>query len=80
MVMIFRLEEFKKMNPSVDLVEGSEIEITIRGDTMLFKNGVGSVGQIQSEAFCRAMCDVYFGTDAVSPALKESVVKGVSTL
>lgn len=75
-----KLEEFKKMNPAVDLVEGSEIEITIRGDTMLFKNGVGSVGQIQSEAFCRAMCDVYFGTETVSPALKESVLKGVSAL
>ena len=78
--MVFRLEEFQKMNPAVDFVKGTEIEITIRGDTMLFRNGVGTVGQIQSEAFCRAMCDVYFGTETVSPALKESVLKGVSSL
>ena len=30
-----RLEEFKKLNPPVDLVQGAEIEMTIRGDTLL---------------------------------------------
>eukprot|EP01083_Nonionella_stella_P315703 1141124_1 len=36
-----RLEEFKKLNPPVDLIEGAEIDMTIRGDTLLYKNAVG---------------------------------------
>ena len=35
------LEEFKKLNPPVDLIEGAEMEMTIRGDTLLYKNAVG---------------------------------------
>ena len=73
----FRLEEFKKLNPPVDLIEGAEMEMTIRGDTLLYKNSAGGVGQITSAVFCRAMCDVYYGSDPVSPAHKEEVIKGV---
>jgi hypothetical protein len=68
------------LNPKVDLVEGAEMEITIRGSTMLFKNSLGSVGQIQSAVFCRAMCDVYYGADPVSPGHKDDVVQGISIL
>eukprot|EP00567_Pseudictyota_dubia_P003635 CAMPEP_0197442844 /NCGR_PEP_ID=MMETSP1175-20131217/8762_1 /TAXON_ID=1003142 /ORGANISM="Triceratium dubium, Strain CCMP147" /LENGTH=259 /DNA_ID=CAMNT_0042973393 /DNA_START=46 /DNA_END=825 /DNA_ORIENTATION=- len=75
-----KLEEFKKLNPPGDLVEGAEMEMTIRGDTMLYKNSAGGVGAITSSVFCRAMCDVYYGADAVSPAHKEEVVKGVKSL
>ena len=75
-----KLEEFKKLNPKVDLVEGAEMEMTIRGNTMLYKNSVGGVGQIESEVFCKALCDVYYGDDAVSPGHKEQVVEGVTSL
>jgi len=75
-----KLEEFKKLNPPVDLVEGAELEMTIRGNTMLYKNGVGGVGQIESEVFCKALCDVYYGADPVSPGHKEEVTKGVQKL
>lgn len=77
---IEKLEEFKKLNPPVDLIEGAEMEMTIRGDTMLYKNSAGGIGQIQSAIFCRALCDVYFGSDAVSPGHKIEVVKGIKGL
>lgn len=75
-----KLEEFKKLNPKVDLVEGAEMEMTIRGNTMLYKNSLGGIGQIESEAFCKALCDVYYGDDAVSPGHKEKVIEGVASL
>lgn len=75
-----KLEEFKKLNPPIDLVEGAEMEMTIRGNTMLYKNSVGGVGQIESAIFCKALCDVYYGDDAVSPGHKEQVIKGVAAL
>lgn len=72
-----KLEEFKKLNPPIDLIEGAEMEMTIRGNTMLYKNSVGGIGQIESHVFCKALCDVYYGKEAVSPGHKEEVVKGV---
>lgn len=75
-----RLEEFKKLNPPLDLVKGAEIELTIRGDTLLYKNAMGGVGTIRSEVFTAAMCDVFYGDDAVSPTHKEAVLKGVPKL
>lgn len=77
---LHRLEEFKKLNPPLDLVKGAEIEITIRGDTLLYKNAVGGVGTIRSEVFTTAMCDVYYGEDAVSPTHKAAVLEGVPKL
>lgn len=74
------LERFKKMNPPIDLVEGAVLEMTVRGNTMLYKNSTGGVDQIQSEVFCRALCDVYYGNDPVSVGHKNEVVKGVANL
>jgi hypothetical protein len=74
------LDEFKKLNPPVDLIEGAEIEMTIRGDTLLYKNACGGVGSITSRVFTEAMCDVYYGADAVSPTHKESVLEGIPKL
>ena len=76
----FRLEEFKQLNPPVDLIEGAEMEMTIRGDTLLYKNATGGVGAIKSRIFTQAMCDVYYGDDAVSPSHKESVLEGIPNL
>ena len=64
----------------MDLVQGAEIEMTIRGDTLLYKNAAGGVGTIRSAAFTRAMCDVYYGTDPVSPTHKASVLQGIAKL
>jgi len=75
-----KLEEFKKLNPPVDLIEGAEMEMTVRGNTMLYKNSVGGVGQIDSEVFCRAMCDTFYGKDAVSPGHRDDVLEGVQKL
>lgn len=74
------LEEFKKLNPKVDLVEGAEMEMTIRGDVLLYKNAVGGIGQIKSAVFTAAMCDVFYGDDAVSPTHLTSVLSGVKKL
>jgi hypothetical protein len=68
------------LNPTVDLVKGAEMELTIRGDTLLFKNALGGVGRIQSVVFTRALCDVYYGADAVSPPHRDAVLDGVSKL
>jgi hypothetical protein len=73
------LTEFKGLFAPVDLVEGDEIEMTIRGDTLMMKTAL-NVGSIKSRAFCEAMCDVYFGNDAVSPELKADVLKGIRNL
>jgi hypothetical protein len=59
---------------------GAEIEMTIRGDTLLYKNAVGGVGSIRSAVFCRAMCDTYYGANPVSPTHKESVLQGIRNL
>jgi hypothetical protein len=75
-----RLKEFKELNPLVDLVEGAEIEMTIRGDTLLYKNAVGGVGFIKSQVFCEALCDIYYGKDPASPTMKESVLDGIRKL
>jgi hypothetical protein len=74
------LEEFKKLNPPVDLVEGAEIEMIIRGDTLLYKNAVSGVGSIKSRRFMEALCDVYYGSDPVSPTHKDSVLEGIRKL
>lgn len=74
------LEEFKKLNPKVDLVEGAEMEMTLRGDVLLYKNAVGGLGQIKSAVFTNAMCDVFYGAGAVSPTHLDSVVSGVKKL
>jgi len=73
------LDEFKELFPKVDLVEGDEVELTIRGEVLLLKTGLG-VGTIRSRPFTEAMCDVYFGKDAVSPSLKNDVLKGIPKL
>jgi hypothetical protein len=68
------------MNPPVNLVKGSEMELTIRGDTLLYKNAVGVVGTIKSEVFTTALCDVFYGADAVSPTHRDAVLKGIPKL
>jgi hypothetical protein len=62
------------------LVQGAEIEMTIRGDTLLYKNAVGGVGTIRSRAFTTALCDVYYGKDPVSPTHKAAVLEGIPKL
>mmetsp|Transcript_7992 Transcript_7992/g.18028 ORF Transcript_7992/g.18028 Transcript_7992/m.18028 type:complete len:263 (+) Transcript_7992:107-895(+) len=74
------LDEFKKLNPPVDLIQGAEMEMTIRGDTLLYKNAVGGLGQIRSAVFTKAMCDVFYGEDCVSQPHLDSVVSGVKSL
>jgi len=74
------LDEFKKLNPPVDLIQGAEMEMTIRGDTLLYKNAVGGIGQIKSGVFTSAMCDVFYGEEAVSPTHLQDVLKGVKAL
>ena len=75
------LEQFKKLNPpGLDLVEGAEMEMTVRGDTLLYKNAVGGIGQIKSGVFTSALCDVFYGMEAVSPPHLEDVLKGVRKL
>jgi hypothetical protein len=74
------LDEFKKLNPPVDLIKGAEMEMTIRGDTLLYKNATGGVGSIRSYVLTKALCDVYYGKDPVSPSHKQEVVEGIKKL
>mmetsp|Transcript_8966 Transcript_8966/g.11925 ORF Transcript_8966/g.11925 Transcript_8966/m.11925 type:complete len:265 (+) Transcript_8966:95-889(+) len=75
-----KLTEFKALMPPVDLIKGAEMEMTIRGETMLFKNATGGVGTIHSRVFTAAMCEVYYGEAAVSPSHKEAVLAGIPKL
>lgn len=75
-----KLEEFQKLMPPVDLIKGCEILMTIRGDSLLFKNPTGGIGEIRSRVFTKALCDVYYGADSVSPQHKASVLDGIAKL
>jgi hypothetical protein len=59
---------------------GAVMEMTIRGDTLLYKNAVGGYGSIHSAIFCQALLETYYGTDPVSPTHKASVVQGIRKL
>ncbi|GMH83568.1 hypothetical protein TrVE_jg14269 [Triparma verrucosa] len=77
---LHHLENFKTMNPPGDLKEGSEMIMTIKGDTMVYRSSEGGMGTIKSQVFCDALADVYFGKDPVSPALKTSIAEGAKKL
>ena len=62
------------------MVKGAVLEMTIRGPTLLYKNATGGVGTITSEVFTSAMCDVYYGSDAVSPTHKSAVLEAIPKL
>jgi hypothetical protein len=76
----FSLFAFIILYSPVDLVQGAEMEMTIRGDTLLYKNAVGGVGTIRSRVFTTALCDVYYGKDPVSPTHKAAVLEGIPKL
>ena len=42
-----KLESFKGMNPPGDLKEGSEMIMTIKGDTMTYRSSEGAMGIIK---------------------------------
>ena len=69
------LDEFKAIFPKVDLKEGDKILLEIRGDKLILHTANGG-GTVLSKHFALAMCDVFFGSNPVSPELKESVLKG----
>lgn len=48
------LDQFKELFPKVDLVEGDEVELTIRGDILLLKTGL-TVGTIDCRNFTQAV-------------------------
>ena len=70
-------EQFKGLNPEQDLVQGTEMEMIVRGDTMTYWSSIGGIGEIQSEDFCRALCEVYYAEDCVSPSHRDSVIRGI---
>ena len=74
------LKEFKNMNPPGDLKEGDEMIMTLRGDTFSYRSSQGGMGMIKSVQFSKALADVYFGKNPVSPALKASVADGINKL
>lgn len=75
-----QLDAFSKLMPPVELIPGAEIEMTIRGDTLLFQNPTGGVGTIHSHVLTKALCDVYYGKQCVSPGHKEQVLEGIPKL
>ena len=72
-----KLEEFKKLNPPDAFVEGATIEMSVRGDMLVYKNVVGQVGTLTSRCFAEAVCDAYYGSEPISPTHKESVLEGL---
>ena len=75
-----RLEKFSKLRDFPSLNKGEEILLTIQGDTVECKCANGGTNIVCSEVFTKAVCDVYFGSDPVSPAAKESVLAGMNDL
>lgn len=78
------------MNSKGDVGVGTEILLTINGDSMYYSNGgngtntnnvtINEEKKIRHQEFCFALCDVYYGNDAVSTDHKENVIKGILTL
>ena len=56
------------------------IEMTIEGDKLIYKNALGGVELFQSISFTKALCDLYFGSDPVSPSHKTNVSKGIQQI
>lgn len=74
------MEHFKQLNPPGPLEKDTELLMTIRGDTLLYKNASGSIGTVKSEVFTKAMCDVYYGSDPVSPQAKKAVMETIKKM
>jgi len=74
------LDEFSKLRDYGHLQFGDEIILTIRGDSLHCKCSNGGESVLRSKAFTKAVCDVYFGKDSISPAAKTSVMSGMSQL
>ncbi|CAB9507036.1 expressed unknown protein [Seminavis robusta] len=77
---LFALDHFSKMRKYGSLNRGDEIIINIRGNSVECKCSNGGQNVVVSEVFTRAICDVYFGKQPISPAAKESAIKGISDL
>jgi hypothetical protein len=74
------LEHFSKLREYGCLHKGDEIILTIRGQFLECKCSNGGQNEVESEVFTRAVCDVYFGKDPISPAAKGSVMVGIGSL
>lgn len=74
------LEEFSKLKDYGSMHKGEEILLTLAGDKMTCKCSNGGNGFIQSEVFTKAVCDVYFGKNPISPPAKKSALDGIRRL
>ena len=69
-----------------DIGVGTEAILIVRGDTMYYSNGsIHDINidedsyekKIQHEEFCLALCDIYYGNDAVSVDHRDNVIDGI---
>jgi hypothetical protein len=74
-----KLDEFKALNPSGDLLEGSEMIMSLKGDTMYYRTSFGGNGSITSAVFVQALNDVYFGKNAVSGPQRDMIAKNLAS-
>jgi hypothetical protein len=78
--ILHRLEEFSKLRHAGRVNKGDEVTIIIKGPVIECRCSNGGVGVVNSEVLTRAVNDVYFGKDSVSPAAKTSVHEGIRRL
>ncbi|MEZ4269568.1 MAG: chalcone isomerase family protein, partial [Myxococcota bacterium] len=72
------LATFKGYFTMDEVKEGSDLVFTWgKGGKLTTALAGKTMGTIESEAFCRALYEVFLGSGAVSPGLKSSVYKGV---
>lgn len=72
-----KLDEFKTLNPPGALLEGAEIIMSLKGDTMYYRSSFGGQGSIKSAVFVAALNDVYFGKSAVSGPQRDMIAKSL---
>lgn len=76
---LWALDEFSKLRNYGSLQPGEEIILTIQGENIECRCSNGGTSVVHSEVFTRAVCDIYFGDDPISPAAKASVMAGISS-
>ena len=76
-IFIYRLEHLRAQDMPKSLPNRSEFFVHVHGDIVTIQQGGERAGKIQSEVLARAVCEMYSGAKAVSPALKAAVWKAL---
>ena len=79
-LLLYSLDHFSKLRARGSLDKGDDIVLSIEGGCLECKCSNGGYNVVESEVFTKAVCDVYFGNEAISPSARSSVLAGMEQL